>query len=171
MATSPKENEAAEAAPKKKSKLPIIIVAVVLLVAVLGFAAMKFMGGSSKPAAHKEEEAETAEAAPSSTPVYVSVDPFVLNLQPDAGDYYIQIALTLQVPNQLTADALKLYMPQVRSRLLLLISSKKASELLTSDGKETLRDDIIDTLSEPFSGSRGLIITDVAFTSFVIQQQ
>lgn len=170
MATSPKENEAAEAAPKKKSKLPIIIIVAVLLVAVIGFAAMKFLGGSSKPSAHKDET-ETAEAAPSSTPVYVPVDPFVLNLQPDAGDYYIQIALTLQVPNQATADALKLYMPQVRSRLLLLISSKKASELLTSDGKETLRDDIIDTLSEPFSGSRGLIITDVAFTSFVIQQQ
>lgn len=168
MATSPKENEAAAAAPKKKSKLPLIIVAALVVVAAAGFAAMKFMGGS-KPSAH-QEEAET-EAAPASAPVYVSIDPFVLNLQPDAGDYYIQVALTLQVPNQQTADALKLFMPQVRSRLLLLISSKKASELLTSDGKETLRDDIIDTLSEPFSGNRGLIINDVAFTSFVIQQQ
>ncbi len=63
-------------------------------------------------------------------------------------------------------------MPQVRSRLLMVLSSKKASDLLTSEGKRKLTDEIIDQLGEPFSGSgKGPAITDVFYTSFVIQQQ
>lgn len=173
MATKPKEDNAQEASPEKggSSKLLIIIIAVLLLVIAGGAAAFFLLGGSggakdAKPAAPVEHTEPISEL-----PVFLSLDPFVVNLQPEDYDYYLQVALTLQVPNQQTADTLKLFMPQVRSRLLLLLSSKKASELLSNDGKENLRDEIIDELSEPFSGNRGLMITDVAYTSFVIQQQ
>lgn len=172
MATRPKETEAAsgEEGKKPKSKLPLFIILGVIVLAVAGFAATKLMGGASKP---KDADHEVAEVddAPSKIPVFLTIDPFVVNLQPENGDFYLQVSLTLQLPTQKTADTLKLFMPQVRSRLLMLLTSKKASELITNDGKEKLRDDIIDELSEPFSGNRGLIITDVAYTSFVIQQQ
>lgn len=171
MATRPKETDAAgDEGKKPKSKLPLFIIAGVIVLAVAGFAATKLMGGSPKPKEGEEAVAEVEEA-PSKIPVYLTIEPFVVNLQPENGDYYLQVSMTLQLPTQKTADTLKLYMPQVRSRLLMLLSSKKASELITNDGKEKLRDDIIDELSEPFSGNRGLIITDVAYTSFVIQQQ
>jgi hypothetical protein len=50
----------------------------------------------------------------------------VVNLQQETGDQYLQVAMTLQVQDGQTAEALKLYMPQVRSRLLMVLSSKKA---------------------------------------------
>ncbi len=173
MATRPKETEAAtvDEAKKPKSKLVLFIIIGIVVLAVAIFAATKLMGGTSKAKDAEHEEVAEADEAPSKLPVFLTIDPFVVNLQPEDGDFYLQIALTLQLPTQKTADTLKLYMPQVKSRLLMLLTSKKASELISNDGKEKLRDDIIDELSEPFTGNRGLIITDVAYTSFVIQQQ
>jgi flagellar FliL protein len=172
MATRPKETDGSgDEGKKPKSKLVLFIIIGVIVLAVAGFAATKLMGGSSKPKSDDHAEAAEVEEGPAKLPVYLTIEPFVVNLQPENGDFYLQVSMTLQLPTQKTADTLKLYMPQVRSRLLMLLSSKKSSELITSDGKEKLRDDIIDELSEPFSGNRGLIITDVAYTSFVIQQQ
>ncbi|MFL9923744.1 flagellar basal body-associated protein FliL [Herbaspirillum lusitanum] len=175
MATSPKAKaapkgaEAAEA-PAKSSKKMLFIIIGVVLVLVLGGGAAAFllMGGKGKKAdaEHAEEKAE------SKTPVFVVIEPFVVNLQQETGDQFLQVAMTLQVPSAETAESLKLYMPQVRSRLLMVLSSKKASELLTGEGKRKLTDEIVDQLGEPFSGNgKGPVINDVFYTSFVIQQQ
>jgi len=156
------------AAPKSKKMLFIIIGAVLVLVLGGGAAAFMLMGGKSK----KGEDAHAEEKEVSKVPVFVVIEPFVVNLQQETGDQFLQVALTLQVPNAETAETLKTYMPQVRSRLLMVLSSKKASELLTSDGKRNLTDEIIDQLGEPFAGGgKGPTITDVFYTSFVIQQQ
>jgi len=170
MATKPAAKPAAKdadiSAPKSK-KMLFIIVGVVLIVAIGGAAAFMLMGGKAKKADEHTEEKET-----SKVPVFVVIEPFVVNLQQENGDQFLQVALTLQVPNAETAETLKLFMPQVRSRLLMVLSSKKASDLLTSEGKRNLTDEIIDQLGEPFAGGgKGPTINDVFYTSFVIQQQ
>lgn len=165
---APAKGAEAEAAPAKSSKKMLFIIIGVVLVVVIGAGAFFMMGGKSKKGS--EEHAE--EKVEAKAPTFVVIEPFVVNLMQESGDQYLQVAMTLQVPNGQTAEALKLYMPQVRSRLLMVLSSKKASELLTSEGKRKLTDEIIDQLGEPFSGSgKGPVITDVFYTSFVIQQQ
>ena len=171
MATkAPAKSAAKEAdapAPKSK-KMLFIIIGAVLVVVLGGAAAFMLMGGKSK----KADEEHSEKDAPSKVPVFVVIEPFVVNLQQENGDQFLQVALTLQVPNTETAETLKLFMPQVRSRLLMVLSSKKASDLLTSDGKHNLTDEIIDQLGEPFTGgTKGPTISDVFYTSFVIQQQ
>ncbi|HZG22897.1 MAG TPA: flagellar basal body-associated protein FliL [Herbaspirillum sp.] len=165
---APAKGAEADAAPAKSSKKMLFIIIGVVLVLVIGGAGAFFMmGGKGKKGEdHAEEKAEAK------APTFVVIEPFVVNLQQETGDQYLQVAMTLQVPDGQTAEALKLYMPQVRSRLLMVLSSKKASELLTSEGKRKLTDEIIDQLGEPFSGKgKGPQITDVFYTSFVIQQQ
>ena len=154
--------------PPKSNKLLFIIVGVVLLIAIGGGAAFMLMG--SKPKKADEEHSE--DKATSKVPVFVVIEPFVVNLQQENGDQFLQVALTLQVPSAETAETLKLFMPQVRSRLLMVLSSKKASDLLTNEGKRNLTDEIIDQLGEPFTGgTKGPTINHVFYTSFVIQQQ
>jgi len=170
MATKPAPKSASKdadhSAPKSK-KMLFIIVGAVLLLAIAGGAAFMLMGSKPKKADEHTEEKET-----SKVPVFVVIEPFVVNLQQENGDQFLQVALTLQVPNGETAETLKLFMPQVRSRLLMVLSSKKASDLLTNEGKRNLTDEIIDQLGEPFAGGgKGPTITDVFYTSFVIQQQ
>jgi flagellar FliL protein len=160
--------EAAEA-PKKSNKMLIIVILVgVLLLVIAGGAAAFFILGK-KPAA----EAEHAPAAESSkTPVFVNIEPYVVNLQAENGDQFLQASLTLQVGDEATAEAIKTFMPLVRSRLLIALSSKKASELTTVEGKKKLTEEIIATLNQPFTpNGKPQTVNDVFYTSFVIQQQ
>jgi flagellar basal body-associated protein FliL len=71
-------------------------------------------------------------------PEYLAVEPFTVNLQPENGDQYLQLAFTLQVDGAEQAEVIKTNMAKVRSRVLLLLSSKKASEINTVEGKQQL---------------------------------
>ncbi len=170
--TKPAAPEVVEApAPKKsKTKLIIIIVAAVVIVAGAAGGAFMFLHNSSAPATPEGKKKE-AKGEPAKAPVFVTLEPFTVNLQNESGaDQFLQVALTLQVPDATQEETIKNFMPQVRSRLLLLLSSKKASELTSVDGKKKLTDDIIATVNQPFS-EKGAPqeVSAVFFTSFVIQ--
>ncbi|TCS39180.1 flagellar FliL protein [Paucimonas lemoignei] len=174
MATSPKAGtkapakgaEGAETA-KSKSKLPVILVALVLGAAAAGGGTWYFLG--QKPATpHK---AEKKKVDPGKPPVLLAMEPFTVNLQPDGmGDQYLQVAFSLQVGDEKQLEHLKPYLPQLRSRLLLLLSGKKASEISTVEGKNKLAEEILNLSKQPFSpGGEEQEMSNVFFTSFVIQ--
>jgi flagellar FliL protein len=155
-------------------KLIIIIVAAVLLLGVVGGgAAWFFLHGKSDT----EEEAPAkgkrkATARKAGPPEYVPVEPFTVNLQPgESGtDQYLQLAFTLEVGGLEEKENVKSNMAKVRSRMLLLLSGKHASDINTPEGKVQLAKEIIAQLKEPFE-DRGAPqdIEDVLFTSFIIQ--
>jgi flagellar protein FliL len=103
-------------------------------------------------------------------PLFLPLENFTVNLQGEAGEQYLQVGLTLKVDDQAQIDLLKLHMPEVRSRLLLLLSSKKRSEILTPEGKKNLSDDIIAEVRQPLAvNSPPQNVSAVFFTSFVVQ--
>jgi flagellar FliL protein len=164
-----KADPKAEAAPSgSKKKLIIIVVAAVLALGGGGAAAWFLTqddGGAPGAPAKKEKKKHKAEK-----PEYVQVEPFTVNLQPETGDQYLQVQFTLQVGSVEEADVFKDNMAQVRSRVLLLLSGKKASEINTVDGKRQLAGEILATLKEPFvEHGDPQEVTDVLFTSFIIQ--
>ncbi|MES2070390.1 MAG: flagellar basal body-associated protein FliL [Pseudomonadota bacterium] len=148
-----------------KKKLIIIIAAVVVLLAVAGGGAAMFLSKKGGAAAQKEHKAEPAKA-----PVFIPMEPFTVNLQSENGDKYLQVTMTLQVPDEETVNLVKLNMPQVRSRLLMLLSSKDATEILSGEGKAKLIDEIMEQAALPFTPkAEPQKITGVFFTSFVVQ--
>ena len=167
-----KADSKADAAPApagaSKKKLIIIILAAVLVAGAGGGGAAWFFLHDKKEA--EPEKAHKKKAVKAGPPVFVPLDPFTVNLQPENGEQYLQIALTLQVTSLEEVELVKLNMPKVRSRLLLLLSSKKASELNTGDGKKQLATEIIAQVKEPFEDKGPpQDVTDVLFTSFIIQ--
>ena len=163
----PKGEAAAEVtpiAPKKKSKRKLIIIALVVLLAA-GGAAGYFLTAKKHAAGTEEVKREAAKP-----PVFIVMEPFTVNLQQETGDQFLQIAMTVQVADEKTVEEIKLYMPQVRSRVLLLLSSKKASEINSADGKKKLADEITAQVRLPFNpGGKPQEVSNVFFTSFVIQ--
>ncbi len=123
-------------APKKKSKLPLIIILVVVLLAGAGAAWFFMMRGAAD-----EEEHETQ--ASTKPPVFLPLDQFTVNLQPEESQQFLQVAMTLKVVDQTIADKIKAVMPEVRSRVLLLLSSKKPSQIGSLEGKGKLAEEII----------------------------
>ena len=166
MAQAPKPAEAAEGAeaPKSKKKLIIIILAVVLL-AGGGGAAWYFMQPKADP--HKKEVKKEEAEKP---PVFVTLETFTVNLQPDPDEKFLQVDITVKVPNPEQDEVLKQHMPEVRNRVLMLLSSKKASDVATLEGKNALAKEITDQIKQPFSKEgKPQEILGVFFTSFVVQ--
>lgn len=161
---APKKEADGEAKPKK-SKLLLIVLILVVVLAAGGGAAWYFL--IHKPAA-AEHEAPKVEAP--KPPVFLPLDTFTVNLQSEEGERFLQTGMTLQLASQEQVDQIKLYMPHVRSRLLLLLSSKRAQDILPAEGKNKLAQEIMDVLNQPFSpGGPSIKVTSVLFTSFVVQ--
>jgi flagellar FliL protein len=158
MKADPKAQAAA--APKGSKKKLVTIIALALLVVGAGGAAWYFMQPQGA-----ERRAVKAEA-----PEYVPIESFTVNLQPENGEQYLQIAFTLQVPSQKDGDVIKANMAMVRSRMLLLLSGKKASEIATVEGKRHLAREIVATLKQPFAvKGEPQQVSDVLYTAFIIQ--
>ncbi|PKO46954.1 MAG: flagellar basal body-associated protein FliL [Betaproteobacteria bacterium HGW-Betaproteobacteria-22] len=166
MAQDPKAAAEVEAAPPaSKKKLIIIIAAVLLLGGGGGGAAWFFTQGKAD---HKKEEAKHAE--PAKAPVFLTLDTFTVNLQPDPDEKFLQVDISLQVASPEAAEAIKLHMPAVKNRLLLLLTSKTATEISTVEGKQELSNEIVEEIKRPFAAdAKPQEVLDVFFTSFVVQ--
>ena len=170
MKAAPAADAAAPAGGSKK-KLMIIAIAGVLLLGGGAGAGWFFLHGSGDAEAHEEapkkKKKEKKEAVKAE---YVPIEQFVVNLQPENGDQYLQIQFTLQVDGPEQAVLVKDNMAKVRSRVLLLLSGKKASEISTIEGKQQLAAEIKAVVQAPFDeGGDEQEVSDVLFTSFIIQ--
>jgi flagellar FliL protein len=139
-----------------KARLVIIIVAVLLLGGAGGAAAWYYGQLQSTPGPK--------------IPVFLSLETFTVNLEPENSDQHLQTNLTLKVGDNEAVNKIKLHMPEVRNRVLLLLSSKTASQIATVEGKKKLAAELLAEINQPFGeGGAGQAVESVLFTSFVIQ--
>ena len=173
------EAEAKEAAaPKKSKKLLIIIVITLLLLLLIGGAAAFFLvsGGEHEEGSDEGEVATESAAAKkkdskeSAVPVFVAMDAFTVNLDQDTGGQYLQVVISVEVEDAHLGDKIKTYTPKLRNNIIRLLSGKKASELITPEGKEALATEIRNLMNEVLEpGVKEGPVKEVLFTSFIIQ--
>lgn len=116
-------------------------------------------------------EGETQQMAERQTPIFMRIEPFTVNLADDRyGSRLLYTGVTLRVGNDLSRQILEEHMPQVRSRLLMLLSGKQANELTSPEGKEELAQAIINRLNVPLTENQPpLDLREVLFTEFIVQ--
>ena len=145
-----KDAPAAEAeAPKKKGKKLILIAGVLVLTLGGGGAgAWYFM----RPAdSHADKAAE-----PEKPSQFLALESFVVNLVGnDGAPQYLQAGLTLKLKHDVKADAIKDRMPEIRNRILLILSGKKAADLLPVAGKQQLASELSATVREIVGDAAG----------------
>jgi len=165
LKTVPPAPAAVAAAPVAKSRLPLILgVVTLVLLLCLG-------GGGFYWWTHRQVAGEEHKAVEKKPPVFVNLEPFTVNLLPESGDHYLQIGIVYQVSEDKTVDALKLYMPIIRNRILLLLSGKHPSDLAQVDGKQKLVNELVVAARESLPGDAGSErgISGAFLSSFVIQ--
>ena len=145
---------AAGAVPFKrgKKKLLILVAAALALVLAAGGGGVWYL---KKKAAHAAElatgdEEAAGEATPvaakhdaKSIPVYLPLDPFIVNLADRDVDRYAQIGITLELESVVFSDQMKAYMPAVRNAILLILAQKSSKDLVGRSGKEELAEEIM----------------------------
>ena len=130
----------AEAPQKKGGKLVLILGIVTVLAGAGGGGAWYFMRGADPNAA----------AAPSAKPaVFLPLESFTVNLVgPEGAPQYLQAGLTLKLAAHVKQDVVKERMPEIRNRVLLVLSGKKAADLLPVAGKNRLALELADAVAE-----------------------
>ena len=143
MATPPKPSPPAKAdaapapPPKQSGKLMLIISLAVLVLAGGSGGAWYFFGKG----AHEGPVQAKAKAT-----MFLPLDVFTVNLiSKEALPQYLQTAITLKLTEDY-AGLVKTRMPEVRNRVLLVLSSKSVKELLSPDGKTKLALEIADAV-------------------------
>ncbi len=135
---SAKPAPASTDAPKSggKSKFVLIGLAAVLVLGGGAGGAWYYLAGSK----HGVDEARSE--APARAPTYMPMESMVVNLADPGGERVAQVGITLDVDGDRTVSQIKTMMPEIRSRVLMLVSQRSSEELLKRDGKEKLAGDI-----------------------------
>lgn len=151
--------------PKKLLWVMIILV----LLSSAGAAAAIYMVLEQGDGNNQEDTAE--QVVESKPPVFLTIEPFTVNLADDRhGTRLLYTGITLRVEDEETRELLEEHMPQVRSRLLTVLSGQEAGELTSSEGKQRLASAINERLSEPFDENQPPPeLREVLFTEFIVQ--
>jgi flagellar FliL protein len=184
------EGQQAPQAGKQKSDLVRLVIpgAVAIFIAVLGaqvaapMLTQMISGDHAPRAAHGEGEeghaegeagadGEEIEVAAIEPAIYVPLDPpLVVSFAAEGGTRFLQLTLQAMARNEHAIDAVKQHSPALRNAFLFLLSGRSVDDLLTLQGKESLRADMTAKAQEILTTNTGEPgIEELYFTSFVVQ--
>jgi flagellar FliL protein len=114
--------------------------------------------------------APPAAPVPVPAPIFVPIEPFTVTLQNPDTERIMHVGLTLRVSDEQTRTRLEKYMPEVRSRILMVLSSQSPTGVQTQQGKTEMAAAIKQAVNRPFAPlPDGQYVTDVLYTAFVVQ--
>ncbi|MDU7198870.1 MAG: flagellar basal body-associated protein FliL [Enterobacteriaceae bacterium] len=148
---------------KRKIWIPLLVLITLAACATAGYSYWRMQQHPST-----EAKAEAEAPPPPPAPVFFALDTFTVNLG-DA-DRVLYIGITLRLKDDATRARLSEYLPEVRSRLLLLFSRQDATKLATDDGKQQLATAIKEAIATPLvAGQPKQEVTDVLYTAFILR--
>jgi flagellar basal body-associated protein FliL len=159
----PSPQQEAPAPPVQARRKAIWLVAGALALILAG-AAVAVFASSGEP----EASAESAPAPQDATTV-VTLQPFIVNLADHEHDRYLRLSLSLVLACEAGTPPETEEGPEhahVRDRVLSVLGVKRAEELISFEGKESLRLELRRHLTDLLPDRT---VLDVLFTEFLVQ--
>jgi len=156
-----------------RSRRPFLMILMfIVMIAACGFAGYLFWE-MKKLQANPINTDETA-AVPKpveAEPLYQSLSTFTVSLKPTEkeSDRVLFIGVSLRMADKNSLLTLEKFLPEYRSRLLILLSKLSYEELSTNEGKQQLMDKIKDEVSKPLASKQAVSVTDVLFNEFILR--
>jgi len=148
--------------PRGKSSMMLVVVGMLSLAAGGAGAGWFYFKGMHANAGTVDTPKR---AAP---PAFVTMESFTVNLADR--EHFLQIGFSYEVTGSDTTDAMKIHMPILRSKILLLLASKSSQDLGSVDGKNRLAEELVARARETLpltAPDKG--VSGVHFSAFVIQ--
>jgi flagellar FliL protein len=103
-------------------------------------------------------------------PIFVTLEPLTVNLQVEGRGQFLHIGVALKVRDEKAGAQIVEFMPELRGRLVLLLSNRQPESLLSTEDKTRLAEEIRTALNLPLTpGLPPQGITSVSFNTFVVQ--
>lgn len=99
--------------------------------------------------------------------MYHKLEPFTVNLV--GMTQVVQVVVTLKLANPEIDPKVGLYLPAIRNQMILLLSSKTAQDLETTEGKSKLIAESKVAVNKALETKPQNGVTDVLFESIIIQ--
>ena len=163
-------SEAAAAAPAPKSGPGLMVIVIAALLAAGAAGAGVYFMTAKKDAAESAEKADEPEAKLPA--VYVRLDPpFVSNFESRGAMRFLQVSVEVMTRDPVAADLIKQHDPMIRNDLLMLFGSQTYDNISTTEGKEKLRTEALESVRKVVGSEGGdaARIEQLYFTSFVMQ--
>ncbi|MDY0310412.1 MAG: flagellar basal body-associated FliL family protein [Castellaniella sp.] len=104
------------------------------------------------------------------TPIFAALEPFTVTLYGETRNRILYTAITLRMGDEASRQQITDYMPEVRDRILKVLSAQPLALIQTPEGRQALADSLKVSLARPFAAQLpGPQIADVLFTAFVVQ--
>lgn len=164
-------NESVNTKPARRGFISTLLLALVIIAVAAGAGAGGYWYFLGRHAAASQQHVivEQPSVVQVKPPVYTDLKPFTVNLN-DSEGRMLYIGLSLQVSDDEAVKALNQHLPEVRNRILMMLSSQKAENLTTPQDKERLANEMRDALMAPFDTSAIAInVRQVLFTDFIVQ--
>jgi flagellar FliL protein len=149
----------------------IVLVGIgVLLLAGIGVGAMLFLK-EDPPAADEAAVAATEKPSRVAEPIYQGLDPdFVVAFRDPKTVRFVKLAIEVMARDDDVIEDVKLHMPAIRDRVIILLSNKSEDSLLDTEGKEQLREEVLTAVQDVLKENTGEPgVEAVYFTNFVMQ--
>ncbi|MBK1618360.1 flagellar basal body-associated protein FliL [Lamprobacter modestohalophilus] len=156
----------AESKGGSRKLLWVLIILVVLSIIAAGISV--YLTWQSEDDSPAEKNVVTDRSAP----IFVKIEPFTINIKSSRGvSHLLYVGMSFKVSTEETRDIFEDHMPQVRSRLLMQLSSEQVDELTSIEGKTQLANRLITSLQDPPLAELQpeLAIEEVLFTEFIVQ--
>jgi flagellar FliL protein len=150
------ENPKPEKKPKPIKLLIIIGIGVLILGAAGGGAWFFFFKGKPSP---------SPATAASNGHIY-KMEPFLVNLADPGQPRYLKLTLQLEINQEKPNEEFEKRQPQLRDAILTILSSRNYRDIMTSEGKAALREEIKGKVNQLLVKVKA---QNIFFTEFVIQ--
>ena len=144
---------------------------VFLLFIMVGMNMYLLLKDDDDTAAEAEAEVvEEAEPIEIIDPIFVKVGPMTVNIKSTHGERLLYTSMMVKVSDDETAKFLRIHLPDINNRMLILLSQQTAEQLTEPDGKAGLAEKIMEVLQAPFATPQPeLALESVLFQDFIVQ--
>lgn len=170
MAKAKKAPEGAETPqPKKKGSLLKKIILLVVVLLVLGggglYVYLEFFDQSVESEGHAEKPSKK-EKEGEGVGHMMHLETFLVNLADSEGRRYLKVKIDLEVAGEKELKELEKVNYKIRDAVILILSTKTFKDVASAEGKQNLRQEILEKLKILPGGKK---ITGAYFTEFVAQ--
>lgn len=142
----------------KKQCFPITVIGVAIV-------SMLLLAPPSVHAAEKAKHGGEEGGKEKGGTGFISLDPIIVNLASDKGRRLLKVTIQLEPAGPTTGEEVTNHMAQLQDTLITILSSKTWEELLTVEGKLTLKEQILTRINNVLNNG----VKNVFFVEFIIQ--